>query len=199
MNGTVLINGAASACGSAIAHAFAGAGWSIVLVDPCQDALDQLGSDLPRKTDLHMAVVDGRDIHGFQAVVSNLPEQFRHVDSVVNAATVRHWPISTCSSLADDLIGMLNLTEALMPMLKDSGGQSSIVNIGLKGSKEEGSFVDPMCKIFSHNLRRGLVGSSVRVEDIALDVEEELLGGCSEQDLARKVLTIAQSTPATRR
>lgn len=171
----------------------------MVLVDPCQDALDQLSAGFPREADLHVAVVDGRDMHGLQGVVKNLPAQFRHVDSLVNAASLRHWPESSGAHLADDLIGMLNLTEALIPTLKALGSKSSIVNIGLKSTHEQSLFVEPVCKLFLHNLRRGLIGSGVRVEDVALNVDGSHSCHLPEHELARRVLTIAQSTPPTHR
>lgn len=186
MSKIVFITGATSGFGRAAARRFAADGWSLVLTGRRLERLQALQDELGRQVPVHVAALDVRDAAAVQQVVSGLPEGFRQVHALVNNAGLALAPQAAQSvDLADwhtmidtNIKGLVNVTHALLPTLIASGRGASIVNLGSVAGQwpYPGSHVYGGTKAFvqqfSYNLRCDLLGTGVRVTDIAPGMAE---------------------------
>src|SRR5690348_6883096 len=82
---TVLVTGASSGFGAAIAALFAQNGWRVIAcarrADRLQDLVERFGSER-----VHAAAFDIRDEAGLRSALAARPEDFRSVDVLVNNA-----------------------------------------------------------------------------------------------------------------
>src|SRR5690554_6747527 len=186
MHKIVFITGATSGFGRAAARRFAAAGWSLVLTGRRQERLEELRNELSAQVPVHVAALDVRDAETMQAVVAALPEGFRRVRTLINNAglALAPQPAQTVE-LADwhtmidtNVTGLVNVTHALLPTLIETGPGASIINIGsiagqwpYPGSHVYGA-TKAFVKQFSYNLRCDLLGTGVRVTDLAPGLAE---------------------------
>lgn len=85
MTKTIVITGATGALGSKAAHAFAGRGHSLVLLDRDQAELDALTRDLGLPADrLHAAVLDLRDGEAVRATAEAVAAKFGAVHALIH-------------------------------------------------------------------------------------------------------------------
>jgi len=186
MSNIVFITGATSGFGRAAARRFAAAGWSLVLTGRRLERLQALQDELGGQVPVHIAALDVRDAAAVRQVVGELPEAFRQVRALINNAGLALAPQAAQQvELADwhtmidtNVTGLVNVTHALLPTLIASGAGASIVNLGSVAGQwpYPGSHVYGATKAFvqqfSYNLRCDLLGSGVRVTDIAPGMAE---------------------------
>ncbi len=182
----VFITGATSGFGRAAAYRFADAEWSLVLTGRRRARLDEVANDLSPRTPVHTAQLDVRDADHVRHVVDTLPNAFKNVTALINNAGLALAPQpSQQADLADwhtmidtNITGLVNVTHALMPTLIETGPGASIVNLGSVAGQwpYPGSHVYGASKAFvqqfSYNLRCDLLGTGVRVTDIAPGLAE---------------------------
>ncbi|TBW11183.1 SDR family NAD(P)-dependent oxidoreductase [Azotobacter chroococcum subsp. isscasi] len=186
MSNIVFITGATSGFGRAAARRFAAAGWSLVLTGRRLERLQALQDELGGQVPVHVAALDVRDAEAVRQAVAALPEGFRQVRALINNAGLALAPQAAQQvELADwhtmidtNVTGLVNVTHALLPTLIASGAGASIVNLGSVAGQwpYPGSHVYGATKAFvqqfSYNLRCDLLGSGVRVTDIAPGMAE---------------------------
>ncbi|TBW40204.1 SDR family NAD(P)-dependent oxidoreductase [Azotobacter chroococcum] len=186
MSNIVFITGATSGFGRAAARRFAAAGWSLILTGRRLERLQALQDELGGRVPVHVAALDVRDAAAVRQVVGELPEAFRQVGALVNNAGLALAPQAAQQvELADwhtmidtNVTGLVNVTHALLPTLIATGAGASIVNLGSVAGQwpYPGSHVYGATKAFvqqfSYNLRCDLLGSGVRVTDIAPGMAE---------------------------
>ncbi|MBZ9539308.1 MULTISPECIES: SDR family NAD(P)-dependent oxidoreductase [Modicisalibacter] len=186
MNRIVFITGATSGFGRACAWRFAEAGWSLVLTGRREERLTELQAQLKDKVPVHTAVLDVRDSQAVKQVVGALPEAFRDVTCLVNNAGLALAPQPAQAVDLDDwqtmidtnVSGLVNVTHALLPTLIGQGAGASIINLGSVAADTPypGNHVYGATKAFvrqfSYNLRCDLLGTGVRVTDIAPGLAE---------------------------
>jgi len=186
MSNIVFITGATSGFGRAAARRFAAAGWSLILTGRRLERLQALQDELGGQVPVHVAALDVRDAAAVRQVVGELPEAFRQVWALVNNAGLALAPQAAQQvELADwhtmidtNVTGLVNVTHALLPTLIASGAGASIVNLGSVAGQwpYPGSHVYGATKAFvqqfSYNLRCDLLGTGVRVTDIAPGMAE---------------------------
>lgn len=186
MKKVVLITGATSGFGRACARRFAAGGWSLVLTGRRTERLEELKKELSPKVPVHIATLDVRDAQAVKSVVDSLPAEFRPVRSLVNNAGLALAPVpSQTVDLKDwhtmidtNVTGLVNVTHAVMPLLLETGAGASIVNLGSVAGQwpYPGGHVYGATKAFvqqfSYNLRCDLLGTGVRVTDIAPGMAE---------------------------
>lgn len=186
MSDVVFITGATSGFGRAAAHRFAAAGWSLVLSGRRGERLEALKAELADKVAVHTIVLDVRDDEAVRHAVDTLPETFKRVRTLVNNAGLALAPqpaqkvaLKDWHTMIDtNVTGLVNVTHALLPTLIEVGEGATIINVGsiagqwpYPGSHVYGaskSFV----KQFSYNLRCDLLGTGVRVTDLAPGIAE---------------------------
>ncbi|GAB2790854.1 SDR family oxidoreductase [Halomonas shantousis] len=182
----VFITGATSGFGRACAHRFAQAGWALVLTGRRRERLDELQHKLGQLTPVHVAQLDVRDADAVKQVVAELPEEFRQVKSLINNAGLALGKApAQDSDLADwhtmidtNIKGLVNVTHALLNRLIETGAGASVINLGSVAGQwpYPGGHVYGASKAFvqqfSYNLRCDLLGTGVRVTDIAPGMAE---------------------------
>lgn len=182
----VFITGATSGFGRATARRFAEAGWALVLTGRRAERLAALEEELGAKVPVHVATLDVRDNEAVKAVVEGLPEAFRAVTCLVNNAGLALAPepaqktdLNDWHTMIDtNITGLVNVTHALLPTLIATGKGASIVNIGsvaghwpYPGGHVYGA-TKAFVEQFGYNLRCDLLGTGVRVTDIAPGMAE---------------------------
>ncbi|WP_434456914.1 SDR family NAD(P)-dependent oxidoreductase [Stutzerimonas urumqiensis] len=186
MNNVIFITGATSGFGRATARRFAEAGWSLVLTGRRRERLEALRDELATKVAVHIAPLDVRDAVAVKRVVDELPEAFARIRTLVNNAGLALAPEPAQKvALADwhtmidtNITGLVNVTHALLPRLLETGAGATIVNIGsvagawpYPGGHVYGAS-KAFVKQFGYNLRCDLLGTGVRVTDIAPGMAE---------------------------
>ena len=186
MSDTVFITGATSGFGRAAARRFAKAGWSLVLTGRRQERLDELKQELEGSVPVHAIVLDVRDGDAVKAAIKALPEGFKRVKALINNAGLALAPqpsqtvdLNDWHTMIDtNITGLVNVTHALLHTLIEVGAGASIINVGsiagqwpYPGSHVYGAS-KAFVKQFSYNLRCDLLGTGVRVTDLAPGIAE---------------------------
>lgn len=186
MPNIVFITGATSGFGRACAYRFAEAGWSLVLTGRREARLEELKAKLGDKVPVHIASLDVRDAQAVQTTVAELPEAFKAVTSLINNAGLALAPgpsqgvdLNDWHTMIDtNITGLVNVTHALLKTLIKTGQGASIINLGSVAGQwpYPGGHVYGASKAFvqqfSYNLRCDLLGTGVRVTDIAPGLAE---------------------------
>jgi len=185
MDKTVVITGASSGFGAACAHAFARLGWRLVLAARRSEVLNRLQQELASLAAVHVMSLDVRDREAVSSAFASLPPDFAEVDLLVNNAGLALGLEPAHKASLDDwdtmvdtnIKGVMYCTRALLPgMVARNRGQ--VVNIGsVAGSwPYPGGNVYGASKAFvqqfSRNLRADLLGTAVRVTNIAPGMAE---------------------------
>lgn len=179
--GTVFITGASSGIGEACAEAFAAAGARLLLSARRADRLEAVAEKLRERheVEVHTVAMDVRDVGVVTHMITELPEEWRKIDVLVNNAGLARGfePIAEGDSRDwDEMIdtnvkGLLYVTRAVLPgMIERNAGH--VINIGSIAGDE----IYPNGVVYcgtkaavdaiSRGLRMDLVGTAVRVTDI---------------------------------
>jgi 3-hydroxy acid dehydrogenase / malonic semialdehyde reductase len=191
---TVLITGASSGIGAAVAKSLADEGCKIILLARRLDKLEALRSEL--NTEVYIAQVDILDKRQVVGFFDNLPEDFRDIDVLINNAGVEIGLESFQDRVPEDweimvstnVVGLLQVTHTVIKsMLARNIGQ--IINISSVAAYvpyEGGSIyggTKAFVSHFSRNPRVDLHGTNIRVTNIEPgSVETELAEGINRYD-----------------
>jgi 3-hydroxy acid dehydrogenase/malonic semialdehyde reductase len=203
----ICITGATSGIGQATARLFAKKGWKAVVTGRRSGRLAQLEAEFPGQ--ICPLVFDIRDKNAVATAFAAIPEEFSEIDVLMNnAGLARGLDPAQTSSLSEweemtatNINGLLYVTRALLPaMVARSKGH--IINISSIASEcaYPGANVYGASKAFvtqfSRNLRADLLGTAVRVTDIApgmLESEFSILR--FRGDLARAAAVYENTQP----
>lgn len=183
---SVLITGATSGFGKAAAQRFAKAGWSLILTGRRQERLDTLEKELSQQVPVLTLTLDVRDSDAVTKTISHLPEEFLPLTCLINNAGLALAPepapkvaLQDWHTMIDtNITGLVNVTHAAMPLLLKTGKGASILNLGSVAGQwpYPGGHVYGASKAFvqqfSYNLRCDLLGTGVRVTDLAPGMAE---------------------------
>lgn len=173
---TAFVTGATSGFGRAIAARFARQGWRVVASGRRLERLEALRAELGDA--IHPLRFDIRDGAAIEAAVAALPEDLRAIDLLVNNAGLalgtapaqRADPAQWRQMIETNVLGLVNLTHALLPSLIEARG--AIVNISsiaatypYTGGNVYGG-TKAFVSQFSLGLRSDLHGTGVRVTSI---------------------------------
>lgn len=178
---TVLVTGASSGIGEACAHVFAEAGDRLVLVARREDRLTALADALASAhgTETLTVALDVRDRSAVEATLGALPEGWRDVDVLVNAAGLAAGLAAVQEADPDDwdrmletnVRGVLSVTRALLPRMLERG-EGHVVNIGSIAGRAAypGGSVYSASKAaldrITSGLRMDVLGSGIRVSTV---------------------------------
>lgn len=186
MKNVVFITGATSGFGEAAAQVFADAGWALVLSGRRLARLQALEARLGAQVPVHIVELDVRNNEAVSHAVMALPEGFADITALINNAGLALAPqpaqrveLEDWQTMIDtNVTGLVNVTHALLPTLIRHGAGASIINIGsiagqwpYPGSHVYGA-TKAFVKQFSYNLRCDLLGTGVRVTDLAPGIAE---------------------------
>lgn len=182
----VFITGATSGFGQAAAHVFARAGWALVLSGRRLARLEAIQSELASRVPVHVIELDVRNSAAVASAIAALPLEFARVTTLINNAGLALSPqpaqkvdlVDWHTMIDTNVTGLVNVTHALLPTLIRHGAGASIINIGsiagqwpYPGSHVYGAS-KAFVKQFSYNLRCDLLGTGVRVTDLAPGIAE---------------------------
>jgi len=186
MNKVVFITGATSGFGRAAARKFASEGWTLVITGRRQERLKALKDELVELVPVYYQALDVRNKNEIDSLVKALPDVFKRVTCLINNAGLALSPnpaqkvdIEDWHTMIDtNVTGLVNVTHALLPTLIEVGTGASIINVGsvagqwpYPGSHVYGA-TKAFVKQFSYNLRCDLLGTGVRVTDLAPGMAE---------------------------
>ncbi|TMU28604.1 SDR family NAD(P)-dependent oxidoreductase [Halomonas sp. ATBC28] len=183
---SVLITGATSGFGKAAAQRFAKAGWSLILTGRRVERLKALEEELSKQVPVLTLALDVRDSDAVTDAISNLPETFLPLTCLINNAGLALAPEPAQKVALEDwhtmidtnITGLVNVTHAALPLLLKTGKGASILNLGSVAGQwpYPGGHVYGASKAFvqqfSYNLRCDLLGTGVRVTDLAPGMAE---------------------------
>lgn len=174
---TVLVTGASSGFGAAIARRFAADGARIVLAARRVDRLEALAADLGERA--HVVELDVRQRSAVAFAIDNLPADFAAIDVLVNNAGLalglepaHEASLDDWETMVDTNIkGLMMVTRAVLPGMV-ARGRGHIVNLGsiagewpYPGGNVYGA-TKAFVRQFSLNLRADLHGTALRVTDV---------------------------------
>ena len=177
MKGTAFITGATSGFGDAIARRLSLDGYKIIALGRRKERLEKLAVELGNT---HIIAADIRDKKAVFDAVKNLPENFKDIEVLVNNAGLALGQERTIDASIEDfetmvdtnIKGLLYSTKAVLPIMtqRKSG---YIFNLGsvaghwpYPGGNVYGG-TKAFVKQFSYNLRNDLLGTGIRVTEIA--------------------------------
>ncbi|MCL4156597.1 UNVERIFIED_CONTAM: hypothetical protein GTU68_036372 [Idotea baltica] len=204
----ILITGATSGFGEAIARLFAQHGWKLILTGRRQHRLDVIQTELG-KENVHTCCFDIRNNLAIEQAINTLPAAFKDIDVLVNNAGLALGMETADKTALDDweqmvdtnIKGLMYCTRRVLPDMK-MRGRGYIINLG----SVAGSWPYPggnvycaskaFVKQFSLALRADLLGSNIRVSNIepgAAETEFSTVRFKNDHALAR---TVYQNTTA---
>lgn len=187
MGRTILVTGASSGIGAAMARLFAREGARLVLCARRLDRLERMAEEIRAAHDADILVhaIDVRDRKAVEGLLQRLPEAWREIDVLVNNAGLsrglesfpKNDPEDWDEMISTNISGLLHMTRQVLPgMLARKRGD--IVNIGSTSSHE----VYPNGAVYcatkhavdaiSRGLRMDLADSPVRVIQISPGMTE---------------------------
>ncbi|EFJ44998.1 hypothetical protein VOLCADRAFT_94686 [Volvox carteri f. nagariensis] len=202
---TVLITGASSGFGEAMAWRFAEAGCRLVLLARRQDRLESLRDQLhfTYHVPVHTVQLDVRNIAEVDLLPQQLPEEFATVDILVNNAGLALGTAAVQDNCMDDAVTMIEtnvtaviaMTKAFVQgMIERNRGHivniSSIAGLEAYGGGSVYCATKHALAAFTTASRHDLVGTNIRVTSIspgAAQTEFSLVRFKGDQDKADAV------------
>ena len=145
MSRTILITGATSGFGKAIAETFAAAGWNCIITGRRKDRLEALAAELTKEFGVKILPCTF-DVQNRKAVfdtINGLPEEWQHIDVLVNNAGLALGRDSFENASLDDwdtmidtnVKGLMYMSKAVLPLFIGRK-KGHIINIGSTAGKE---------------------------------------------------------------
>jgi 3-hydroxy acid dehydrogenase/malonic semialdehyde reductase len=144
MTKTVLVTGATSGFGKAIAYLFAQNGNDIVITGRREDRLNTIKKELEQQHKVQVTTLcfDIRSREQVEAAVAKLKQQVNRIDILVNNAglaaglsSIEEGNVDDWDTMIDTNIkGLLYITRQIAPMMKEQG-TGHIINIGSTAGK----------------------------------------------------------------
>lgn len=171
---TILITGASSGFGEATAHILAKQGNKLILLARRKDKLEKLAKNL--ETPTHIMAVDISDTESLKKSYSEIPEEFSHIDILINNAGLAkgvdlapYALLENWEQMVDvNISGLIAITHLVLPRMRDRNS-GLIINIGsvashiaYKGANVYGA-TKAFVKQFSRNLRADLAETNIRI------------------------------------
>lgn len=203
----VLITGASAGFGKACAETFAKEGYSLIITGRRQERLQELAKDIQSAHDVDVVTssFDVRNEEEVQNAIKTLPEHVKsHISILINNAglAVGKGPID--EGLSDDwnrmidtnVKGLLYVSRAVIPLIKQHDGQRQIINIGSIAGKEVYPGGNVYCAskhavdALSKAMRIDLLPHNIKVSNIApgaAETEFSLVRFKGNQDMADSV------------
>jgi len=181
MNKIILITGATSGFGKAIAEKFAASQWNLIITGRRKERLDLIAKELSTTYGVEVLplVFDVQDKNAVFTSISGMPEKWKNIDVLVNNAGLalgrdnfENASLTDWETMLDTNVkGMMYTTRAVLPYLieKRSG---HIINIGSIAGKEVYQYGNGYCSskfavdALSKSMRIDLLHHKIKVTAI---------------------------------
>ncbi|MGG7033887.1 MAG: SDR family NAD(P)-dependent oxidoreductase [Flavobacterium sp.] len=143
MKKTAIITGATSGIGRATARAFAKNNFKVIICGRREDRLVELQDELSQRTEVHTLLFDIRNKKSVFKSIESLPEEFSHIDILINNAgnahgldPIQNGDIDDWDTMIDiNIKGLLHVSRAIIPKMIERR-KGHIINIGSTAAKE---------------------------------------------------------------
>ncbi|WP_034060693.1 SDR family NAD(P)-dependent oxidoreductase [Lacinutrix jangbogonensis] len=143
MKKTALITGATSGIGRATAYEFAKNGIRLIICGRRQERLETIQKALENHTEVHLLNFDVRDKKAVFSAIESLPENFKHIDILINNAGNAHGLDLIHEGSLDDwdamidinVKGLLYVSKAVIPQMTERSS-GHVINIGSSAGRE---------------------------------------------------------------
>ena len=186
---TIVVTGASSGIGRSVAQEFARTSprnLKLVITARRLDTLKQVAADIGKEVGdgvkVHPVKLDISKPEEVRAFVPNLPAEFKDIDVLVNNAGLVKGVAKAPDIVPEDIdvmfatnvTGLINMTQAVMPIMKKRGesGSGDIINIGSIAGREGYPGGSIYCatkaavRTFTDSMRRELISSRIRVIEV---------------------------------
>jgi len=182
MNKIIMVTGATSGFGKAIAIRFAKEGYNVIITGRRKERLEELRKELLKSDGIEVLALnfDVRKLSEVQAAISELPEKWKAVDILVNNAGLAAGMAHIDSGDVDDwdrmidtnIKGLLYVTRTVSPMMvaRNKGHIFNIGSIAGIGAYENGNVycaTKSAVAMLSKSMRIDLLKNNIRVTNIA--------------------------------
>jgi hypothetical protein len=205
MNKTIMITGATSGFGRAIAKRFAREDYNIIITGRRKEKLYELEKELVKSKNIKVLSLnfDVRKREVVESVIEKLPDEWRNIDILVNNAGLAVGLDHIDTGNTDDwermidtnVKGLLYVTRAVVPlMVKRNSGH--VINIGSVAGKEPYENGNVYCAsksavdMLSKSMRIDLLKNNIKVTHIApgmAETEFSLVRFKGDEEKARNV------------
>jgi NADP-dependent 3-hydroxy acid dehydrogenase YdfG len=205
MNRHVIVTGASSGFGKAIATAFARSGDNLIITGRRRDRLDQLAAELKATHGIRVLVLDFdvQDKKAVREAVASIPADWHPVDILVNnaglalgrdyfeEADMNDWE----TMMQTNVMGLVYMTRSVLPILRKGGG-GQIINMGSIAGKEVYEKGNMYCAskhavdALSQSMRTDLLRHAIKVTAIhpgAAETEFSLVRFKGDEKTAKSV------------
>ena len=181
MTKIAFITGATSGFGKACAEKFAANGYDLIINGRREERLNTIKEDLEKRfnTAILISCFDVRNREEVFTAIKNIPEDWKHVDILINNAGLAlgrdffdEGNMDDWDTMIDtNLKGLIYVTKAVLPLLKKSN-QPHIINMGSVAAKDiyEKGNVYCASKVavdtLSHSMRIDLLKHNIKVTAI---------------------------------
>ena len=205
MTKIAFITGATSGFGKASAEKFAAGGYDLIITGRREYRLTAIKTDLEKRfnTAVLTSCFDVRNREEVFAAINNIPEDWQHVDVLLNNAGLAmgrdHFDdgdLDDWDTMIDtNLKGLIYVTKAVLPFLKKSN-HPHIINLGSVAAKEVYEKGNVYCAskaavdTLSHAMRIDLLKNNIKVTAIhpgAAETEFSLVRFKGDEDTAKKI------------
>jgi len=140
---TILITGASSGIGKAVAEFFAQKHYRLILCGRREEQLKELQGRLSELCEVHVLNFDVRDKMQVQNAIDSLPQAFRGLDVLVNNAgnahglgTLLEGDLEDWDAMIDGNVkGLLYVSKAVLPLILAKGG-GHVVNVSSVAARQ---------------------------------------------------------------
>lgn len=178
MSPVIFITGATSGFGAASARLFARNGWKVIATGRRRERLAELEAEFPEI--VHGIEMDLTDKTSIKRAVEAIPAAFRPVTCLFNngglalgTGAIPDIDTDQWQQMIDtNILGLLHTTLEVLPLVKQVGRGSSIINVGSIAGRfpYTGGNVYGATKAFVHqfsmNLRTDTMGTGIRVTSL---------------------------------
>jgi 3-hydroxy acid dehydrogenase / malonic semialdehyde reductase len=179
MKKTVLITGATSGIGKACAELFAMNNYRLILTGRRKERLEEIAKNISG-TEVFLLNFDIRQKKETFDAINSLPQEWKQIDLLINNAGLAAGIASFDNADIDDweqmidtnLKGLLYITRAVLPLMKDNNG-SHIINLASLAGKEVYPNGNVYCATkfavdaLSKSMRIDLLNRGIKVTNIA--------------------------------
>jgi NADP-dependent 3-hydroxy acid dehydrogenase YdfG len=134
MSGVAVVTGASSGIGAATVRRLSKEGFSVIAAARRRDRLDDLAESVPNVTPVTLDVTDAASVAALAAMVDDVAVLVNNAGGAIGTETIeRADPVDWQAMYESNVIGVLRVTQALLPALEAGAGGHVLVTGSIAG------------------------------------------------------------------